>query len=499
MKKNILLYLCILSLVGAGVFLILQAGARLYQPHGGFDQAAASPPPPADAARTTPEKFSPVRVLAERLHDPLSLLLLQVFTILITAKLVGGLFRRLGQPAVVGEMLAGILLGPSVLGMLSPGFMASLFPSASMESLRLLSQVGVILFMFVVGTGLNLKHLRQTAHAAILISHLSIALPFISGAALSLLAFGSLAGGHVPFYAFALFVGIAMSITAFPVLARIISERGLTGSPLGNTALACAAVDDVTAWCLLTVIVAVVKAGGSGGALVTIVLTLFYIGFMFFLLRPQVTRQLDVFAKSGAPLDRGAASAVLLLAVASALLTELIGIHALFGAFLAGVILSGHGELLSPLTKQLEMFTTSFLLPLYFVFTGLRTQVGLIDDWPGWLMCGVVVLVAIAGKLGGGALAARSVGISWRESLSIGALLNTRGLIELIVLNIGYDLGVLSPRFFSMMVMMAVITTMMAGPILSLLSSWRRTEAVLKPEPLGASALAADVPEQVEP
>ena len=500
MKKNILLYLCILSLGGAGVLLILEAGAHLYPSHGGVDRTAASRLP-ATAAQPRPETFSPdgaARVLAERLHDPLSLLLLQVFAILITARLVGSLFRRLGQPVVVGEMLAGILLGPSVLGMLAPGLMTSLFPPASMESLRLISQAGVILFMFVVGTGLDLQHLRQTAHAAILISHLSIVLPFVLGAALSLLVFGSVAGSNVPFYAFALFVGIAMSITAFPVLARIISERGLVGSPLGNSALACAAVDDVTAWCLLTVIIAVVKAGGSGGALLTIVLTLFYVGFMFLLLRPLVTHLLDISAKPGAQLGRGTASAVLLLAVASALLTEVIGIHALFGAFLAGVILSGRGALLSPLTRQLEMLATSLLLPLYFVFTGLRTQIGLVNDWPSWLTCGVVVLVAIAGKLGGGALAARYVGVSWRESLSIGALLNTRGLIELIVLNIGYDLGILSPRFFSIMVMMALITTMMAGPILSLLSSRGRPEITLKPEPLGAAASGAPL-EQVKP
>jgi Kef-type K+ transport system membrane component KefB len=287
-----------------------------------------------------------------------------------------------------------------------------------------------------------------------------------------------MAPSHISFSAFALFIGVAMSITAFPVLARIVEERGLNKTYLGSTAIACAAVDDVTAWCILAIVVAIVKADRLGGALLTISLTLFFIGAMLFVIKPQAERLLG--ERRGDGTGRKAPTAwVLGFIFTSAWFTETIGIHALFGAFLAGVSLSSHADLRHSLRERLEPFGSGFLLPLFFAYTGLRTQVGLLDDWQSWLVCVAVIAVAIVGKLGGSMLAARWTGMGWQESFSIGALMNTRGLIELIVLNIGYDLGILTPKVFAMMVIMALTTTFMTGPLLSLADIWNRRKSIV--------------------
>jgi len=377
----------------------------------------------------------------------------------------------MGQPAVIGEMIAGILLGPSCLGMLSPGAQAFVFPAASLDTLQLLSQIGIILFMFVVGIELDVQHLRQRAHAAVLVSHASIVVPFFLGVACSLFLYHTLAPAPITFRAFALFMGIAMSITAFPVLARILEERGLSTSSLGSTAIACAAVDDVTAWCLLAVVVAIVQADGLSGALLTIGLTLLFIGIMLFLLRPWVCRLLGTEAETR---SNGLTAGVLTFVFAAALCTEVIGIHALFGAFLAGVIMPSHTRLRIFLRERLETLSAVLLLPLFFAFTGLRTQIGLLNDWQSWAVCTGIIAVAISGKCGGSVLAARWTGLSWPDALTIGVLMNTRGLMELVVLNIGYDLGILSPHIFAMMVLMALTTTFMTGPLLALLEWGKR-------------------------
>lgn len=411
----------------------------------------------------------------------MSVLLLQVIVILAAARFVGALLRKVGQPTVVGEMIAGILLGPSLLGWLSQPTMTFLFPSDSMGALRLLSQIGVIIFMFAVGTEVNIQHLRQKAHAAVMVSHASIVVPFFLGATLALIIFRSVAPAHISFTAFALFMSVAMSITAFPVLARIIEERGLTHSYLGNTAIACAAVDDVTAWCLLAVVIAIVKASGVGSAILTISLSLLFIGLMLFALKRPADRLISAYLETESQ-RRGLIAIILIFCLSSALITEVIGIHALFGAFLAGVIMPSTAGLRKFLFERIEIFSSSFLLPLFFAFTGLRTQIGLLNTWSDWLICAGVIAVAIAGKFGGSALAARWTGMNWRDSLSIGALMNARGLMELIVLNIGYDLGILSPRIFSMMVIMALITTFMTGPLLSLIELLKGQEASLQSE-----------------
>jgi len=291
--------------------------------------------------------------------------------------------------------------------------------------------------------------------------------PFLLGIGLSLLVYTSLAPPHISFTAFALFIGVAMSITAFPVLARILEERGLTKTHLGATAIACAAVDDVTAWCILAIVVAIAAAEGPATSLMTISLTLLFIGVMLFLFRPWAERILDE------KFNKRLVTLVLAIIFTSSLFTEVIGIHALFGAFLAGVIMPSHEALRNFLRERIEIFSAGFLLPLFFAFTGLRTQIGLLDDWQSWLMCIVIIGVAIAGKLGGSMIAARWTGMTWQDSFSIGALMNTRGLVELVVLNLGYDLGILPPKIFGMMVLMALTTTFMAGPLLSLAEFWR--------------------------
>jgi Kef-type K+ transport system membrane component KefB len=347
--------------------------------------------------------------------------------------------------------------------------MEFLFPRTSLETLRLLSQIGVVLFMFIVGMELNVRHVKEKGSAAVMISHASIIVPFILGAGLSLFLYPGLAPPGTSFSAFALFIGVAMSITAFPVLARILEDRGLTQTALGSIALTCAAVDDVTAWCILALVIALVQASGITISVVTLVFTLVFAAAMIFVVRPRLPRLVKQATGSHVHTRRLIAG-VLAFVLISALATETIGIHALFGAFIAGVVMPPSADFRAFLRDKLDAFSAAALLPLFFVFTGLRTQIGLLNDWQSWALCGVIILVAIAGKLGGSMLMSRWTGMSWPQSFSIGVLMNTRGLVELVVLNIGYDLGILSDRIFAMMVLMALVTTFMTGPLLSLVN-----------------------------
>ena len=449
--RNYLPYLLLLLIFIAGVWLILAVGSRLH---------------PAGSVSLTTAPVSPTGTLWENFRTPLSILLTQIIVILTLAGLFRRLFRAIHQPPVMGEMIAGIVLGPSVLGLLFPQALSFLFPAASLETLRLLSQIGVVLFMFIVGMELDLKHVREKGSAAVMISHASIIVPFLLGAALSLFLYRELASPGTSFNAFALFIGVAMSITAFPVLARILEDRGMSQTYLGSIAITCAAVDDVTAWCILALVIALVKSTGIGISAITIVLTLIFAASMFFVVRPQLGR---LIKEPDSQLHRRRLIPIILAFVlACALLTETIGIHALFGAFVAGVVMPPVAKFRSFLKDKLEAFGSHALLPLFFAFTGLRTQVGLLNKWQDWLLCVVIILVAIAGKLGGSMLMSRWTGMNWSQSFSIGVLMNTRGLVELVVLNIGYDLGILSGRIFTMMVLMALVTTFMTGPLLSL-------------------------------
>jgi K+:H+ antiporter len=458
MPKHLSLYIAILLLFGSATYLVLRSGSKL-------EHGKISPP----AIEVAQESFSDTvnKTFSQNFGEPISKLLLQLIVIIILARLMGNLFQKIGQPAVIGEMVAGILLGPSLLGMFAPSLESFLFPQDSMGALRMFSQVGVILFMFLVGTELDVARVREKVHTAVLVSHASIVLPFFLGTALSWWLYTSLAPAGISFLAFALFMGIAMSITAFPVLARIIQERGLTGTYLGSLAIACAAVDDATAWCFLAFVIAIVRASGIAGSVFTITLTLLFVLIMLFLIRPWLSRLLSAERKD-ARLGKNILTGLLIFALASALFTELIGIHALFGAFLAGVAIPSLRNLQSFLKERLETLTSTFLLPLFFAFSGLRTRLDLLSDWQSWLIAAGIIVVAIAGKLGGSSLAARWTGMTWRDSLSLGVLMNARGLIELIVLNIGYDMGILSHKVFSMMVLMALVTTFITGPLLSL-------------------------------
>ena len=386
---------------------------------------------------------------------------------MFAARILGSLARRAGQSPVIGEIAAGVMLGPSLLGWVAPGVSAILFPSASLPTLQLLSQIGVILFMFIVGVELEPDLLRGQARAAIAISQVSIAVPFTLGVALSFALYARFAPPGVAFQAFALFCGIAMSITAFPVLARILEERGLTRTPIGTLALTCAAVGDVTAWSILAFVVAITTAGGAMASLAAIVtMSAVFVLAMFFVVRPLLRRLLSPEKLQG-PFSKQQIAIVLLVLLSAALATELIGIHALFGAFLAGVIMPAGGTFRAALRTRLESFSAVLLLPLFFVFTGLRTQIGLLNDVTSWVICAGVIAVATAGKLGGTVAAARWTGLAWRDSIVLGALMNTRGLMELIALNVGYDLGILTPQIFAMMVLMALVTTAMTGPIVA--------------------------------
>ncbi len=468
--RHYLSYIALLLLFGAGIWFILAAGSRLNSnrtiPLLPGESSSLNPSSNQQDKSESPRTYIG-KVFQENLRSPLSTLLLQLIVIIVAARLFGKLFLKIGQPSVMGEMVAGIVLGPSVLGLLFPGAMAFLFPASSMLTLRQLSQVGVVLFMFIVGMDLDIQHLRKKAQAAIMVSNASIIVPFFLGVSLSLLLYRPLAPVGTRFAPFALFMGIAMSITAFPVLARILEDRRIAQTYLGSIAITCAAVDDVTAWCILALVIAIAQADGIRASILTIVFALVFILLMLFLIKPQIARWLKKRTENW-EYSQGLVAGILAFVLASALFTEMIGIHALFGAFLAGVVMPSFPGFRLLLKDKLEAVVSSALLPLFFAFTGLRMQITLLNDWHSWLMCAGIIVVAISGKLGGSMLMGRWTGMSWRDSFSLGVLMNTRGLVELIVLNIGYDLGILSARTFAMMVLMALVTTLMTGPLLSL-------------------------------
>jgi Kef-type K+ transport system membrane component KefB len=411
--------------------------------------------------------------LRANLQHPLSQLFVQLFVIIAAARILGSLFTRIGLPAVVGEMAAGIVLGPSLLGLVAPSFFAFVFPQDSLGALRLLSQVGVCFFMFSVGMELEIAHVRSKARAAIAVSHASISAPFLLGVVLAYFLFESYAGASASFMGFALFMGISMSITAFPVLARILQERRLTKTALGSTALACAAVDDVTAWSILAFVVAVARSTSIAASILSLAIALIFILIMTLGVRKLLPRWIGERRLQESEPSSATLGMVVCVVIAAALCTELIGIHALFGAFLAGAIMPDTDGFREKISALVSKFSSVLLLPLFFAFTGLRTEVALIDGLSDWLLCALIIGVATLGKLGASAITARITGMPWRESLQLGALMNTRGLMELIALNIGYDLGILSPSLFTMLVIMALVTTMMTGPLITLFERGR--------------------------
>ncbi len=416
---------------------------------------------------------------------PFVLLLAQAVLVIGTSRVLALVLRKLGQPLVIAEVLAGIALGPSLLGVLSPSTLQLFFPASSMGLLGVISQLGLVFFMFLIGLELEPALLRGLGKSALAISPTSIALPFALGAGVAVWLAPTLSLPGVPVSSFVLFLGVAMSITAFPVLARILSERGLIHTPVGALAIACAAVDDVTAWCLLAFVAAVVRASGLAAAALTLVFAVVYCAAMWFVARPLLAKLVRQRTDRRGISQRMVAFTVVLLLL-SALTTEAIGIHALFGAFFFGVIIPREGGLAHGLRERLEDLVVVLLLPLFFAYSGLRTQLGLLDTSGAWLICGLLILVAVAGKWGGSTLAARATGQTWKDAMAIGVLMNTRGLMELVVLNIGLDLGVISPQVFTMMVLMALLTTVMTSPLLAMLQ--REEAGRVTPQVVAAKA-----------
>ena len=397
--------------------------------------------------------------------------LLALAVVIAAARAVGFAFRHLGQPPVIGEVIAGILLGPSLLGQVWPAAAAYLLPTSVAPFLSVIAQVGIILYMFLVGLDLNPEYLRRNPNTVLAISHASIILPFLLGSALSLLLYPLLATSDVPFTVFIFFMGVSMSVTAFPVLARILTDRGMHQSRLGTIALTCAAAGDITAWCLLAFVISMAKARIED-AVQTVLLSLVFVALMLIVMR-RVAVKLARREEGEEGVSQGTMGIVFVALLLSAFTTEWIGIHALFGAFLLGAVIPHDSQLARSLTHRLHDFVVVFFLPAYFAFTGMRTQIGLVSGWEQWLLCGLIIVVASLGKFGGSFIAARSAGFTARASAALGILMNTRGLMELIVLNIGLDLKVLSPTLFAMLVLMAIVTTVATTPILDRLNRGR--------------------------
>lgn len=399
--------------------------------------------------------------------------LVALFAVIAAGQILGRIFRLIGQPPVIGEVIAGILLGPSLLGYVWPAGYAWLLPPEVTPHLQIIAQLGVVLYMFAVGLELDLGRVRQQGAATVGISAASMVVPFVGGLLLAYAAAPMLSSPRVSLRVFALFMGVALSITAFPVLARILTDRGMSRTPLGTMALACAAIGDATAWCLLAFVVGVAQSQATS-ALGIIIWTLGYLAGMLLLVRPLVGRWLSSSTQQG--ISQGQIGVALCGLILSALATQWIGIHAIFGAFLLGAIIPHDSPLAEQLGKHIENVVVALMLPAFFALTGMRTEISLISGWHDWLWCLAIIAVATLGKFGGTLIAARLCGQSWRDSSCLGILMNTRGLMELIVLNVGLDLGIISPRLFAMMVIMALVTTLAAAPILQLVG-WQEQNA----------------------
>ena len=470
-------YATLVGLPALALFVILRVGNAVVPKDGTLTTPLALPASGPAGHTTSAASFD------------LPLLLIQIIVILVAARLTGAFVRRLGQPQVVGEMIAGIALGPSVLGAQAPHLAALLFPAGSLGFLNTLSQIGLVVFMFLVGLELDPKIVRERGRSALVISHASIVAPFLLGATLAIVLYPTLAGSRVTFTGFALFMGAAMSVTAFPVLARILTERRLTRTPIGALAIACAAIDDVTAWCILAAVVVIVRATGSGVATgvplwVTLGGSAAYVAFMLTGGR-RALRILETRYAARGRVTQDMIAVLMLATLASAWITERLGVHALFGAFLVGAVAPKSDGFVHAVLERFEDMMVVLLLPLFFAFTGLRTEITLIDGAGAWLVCAMVTAVAVIGKVGGSAIAARVTAMPWRDAAVIGLLLNTCGLMELVILNIGLDIGVISRELFAMMVLMALATTFMTTPLVTWLLR------ALQREPADAHAVTA--------
>jgi Kef-type K+ transport system membrane component KefB len=441
--KLTLIYLGLLAFAGASFLAVISWGGPSLHHAGVFN--AARLPPTSEAALQ---------------------LLRALLALLLTSSLLGALCRWMHQPSVIGEILAGICLGPSILGRLAPSARDYLVPANVASQLGTLSQIGVILFMFLVGLEVDLSVMRSKSRATLAISHASILVPFVLGSVAAIWLYPTLGTATTSFPVFALFLGVSLSVTAFPVLARILTDNALNRTPMGVMALTCAAVDDVTAWCLLALLVGIAKTSAWDG-LVTCVSTAAYVAALFYMVRPL----LGSWARAQREQQSGSRRAVILVLLAlllSSLITEQIGIHAIFGAFLLGAMIPHDSAVASALKSKFQDLVVVLFMPAFYALIGMRTQLGLVDGFRQWLTCGVIIAIACLGKFGGSYVAARLVGVKERDAASVAILMNTRGLMELVVLDLGLSLGVISPTLFSMMVIMALVTTLLTSPLLRL-------------------------------
>ena len=456
-KEFEMIYLSITGIMLLVIFFIIQSG--------GIDPAQN-----IDASKDI--LLSPFNFFIDNIHHnfthPIAIFMLQIILILVVSNVFSYLLRKIHQPSVVAEIIAGITLGPSILGFFAPDIFNFLFPKNSISSIQFLSQIGLILFMFVVGLEINISSVFKKAKNALMISHFGILFPFLCGTILAYFLYDNYANQNVNFSSFALFIGIAMSITAFPVLARIVKEKGLSQTHIGSITLAAAAIDDISAWLILAAIIAIVKAGTGSSAIFNILMAVIYLIGMFFIIKPMLVK----YSKN---MTNKSSFVVLVFFVllVSSYTTEIIGIHALFGAFIAGVIMPNNNRL--GFIDKVEDVAIIFLLPLFFVFTGLRTQLQFLTDINFLFISLLIIVVAVFGKLFGATITSKFLGYSWKESFTIGTLMNTRGLMELVVLNIGYDMGIITQELFSMMVLMALFTTFMTGPLLWLINNISKT------------------------
>ena len=399
---------------------------------------------------------------------PHSILLLQLVVILATARGLGLLLRYFGQPPVIGEMAAGIVLGPIVFGALAPALHAQLFAKESLAALGSLSQLGLVLFMFIVGAELRAPDgVRAQVKAAGMVGVLSVLLPMGLGVAIAPALYPQLAPPGVGFWPFALFLAAAMAITAFPILARILKERDLTHTPIGRLALSSAAIADVLAWIMLALVVALIASKtGWTGFWRTLIGLLAIAAVVFVLLRPLFARLLARHARDGRP-DGMVLAALLIGAFACAAATDWLGLHAVFGAFLFGACLPRDDRLLHTLIERIEHTAVIVLMPIFFALAGLNTTPDAFVGAGGFAML-LILIAAVAGKVFGGAAGARIAGYGWREAFAVGSLMNARALMELIVIKVGLDAGVIGNSVFTMLMVMAILTTVMTTPMLSL-------------------------------
>ena len=390
-------------------------------------------------------------------------ILLLLLIILIVGQLSGYLCRLIGQQQVIAEILTGLALGPSLLGAIWPHLEIQLFPASVLPTLQTLGDIGLVLYMFSLGARLDVHSLLHQSRKAVVVSLSGILLPLTMGAAIGLFLYKGFAGSQATPLAFVLLVGTAMAITAFPVLARLLVERGMLNTHVGILALTSASIDDVLAWGLLAFVIASIHSQGVFAASVIIVETLVFTGVMLFAVRPA----LSYLVRRTQSVEVHIAASLIMLLLAS-YITSVIGVHPIFGAFIAGIILPRNVAFVTHI-RSLDRINNLLFLPLFFVSSGLKTQIGLIQSPALLLVCLVIILVACVGKIGAATCSVRLMGDQWRDALSLGVLMNTRGLVELIVLNIGLQLGILSPTLFAMLTVMAVVTTMMAAPLLWLL------------------------------